>query len=127
MFPDTSVFPIPCGFCRPGFRHLIQPDWLDPAEAGGGTNRYPYSGNDPINKFDNGGNAWTLAVPPAVEFAKWGVAALIGAIGLGVATEEPGVLEGVSPGVGTVEEGGVGAPSPGIGHNGGPPSDDEGI
>lgn len=36
---------------------FIQPDWLDPTEPGVGTNRYAYSGNDPINKLDPGGNA----------------------------------------------------------------------
>ncbi len=36
---------------------FIQPDWLDPTEPGVGTNRYAYSGNDPINGMDPGGNA----------------------------------------------------------------------
>ena len=35
---------------------FIQPDWLDPTESGVGTNRYAYSGNDPINNIDAGGN-----------------------------------------------------------------------
>ncbi|MFY0616715.1 hypothetical protein [Shimia sp.] len=36
---------------------FIQPDWLDPTEPGGGTNRYAYSGNDPINSIDPNGNS----------------------------------------------------------------------
>jgi len=35
---------------------FIQPDWLDPNEPGVGTNRYAYSGNDPVNKLDPNGN-----------------------------------------------------------------------
>jgi hypothetical protein len=37
---------------------FIQPDWLDPTQPGVGTDRYAYSGNDPINNFDPGGNSW---------------------------------------------------------------------
>jgi hypothetical protein len=36
----------------------IQADWLDPTQPGVGTNRYAYSANDPINKFDPNGNSW---------------------------------------------------------------------
>lgn len=36
----------------------IQADWLDPTAPGVGTNRYAYSANDPINKFDPNGNSW---------------------------------------------------------------------
>ena len=35
---------------------FIQSDWLDPTQPGVGTNRYSYSGNDPINNIDPGGN-----------------------------------------------------------------------
>lgn len=35
---------------------FIQPDWFDPTEPGVGTNRYAYSGNDPVNKLDPNGN-----------------------------------------------------------------------
>lgn len=38
---------------------FIQPDWLDPTQQGVGTNRYSYSGNDPINKFDPMGNSYS--------------------------------------------------------------------
>lgn len=36
---------------------FIQPDWLDPTEAGVGVNRYSYSFNDPVNLSDPSGNA----------------------------------------------------------------------
>lgn len=41
---------------------FIQPDWLDPTQPGVGTDRYAYSGNDPINNFDPGGNQAISAV-----------------------------------------------------------------
>jgi hypothetical protein len=37
---------------------FIQPDWLDPTQPGVGTDRYAYSGNDPINNLDPLGNSW---------------------------------------------------------------------
>ena len=40
----------------PGLRMFIQPDWFDVTEPGVGTNRYAYSGNDPVNLKDPGGN-----------------------------------------------------------------------
>lgn len=42
----------------PSHAMFVQPDWLDPTEPGVGTNRYAYSGNDPINKLDPNGNTW---------------------------------------------------------------------
>ncbi len=35
---------------------FIQPDTLDPTQLGVGTNRYAYSGNDPVNLRDANGN-----------------------------------------------------------------------
>lgn len=35
---------------------FIQPDTFDPTQPGVGTNRYAYSGNDPVNQLDPGGN-----------------------------------------------------------------------
>jgi hypothetical protein len=35
---------------------FIQADWWDPTEPGVGTNRYAYSGNDPVNRLDPNGN-----------------------------------------------------------------------
>jgi len=37
---------------------FIQPDWFEVTKAGVGTNRYAYSGNDPVNKMDPNGNCW---------------------------------------------------------------------
>ncbi|MCE8510851.1 VCBS repeat-containing protein [Ruegeria pomeroyi] len=42
---------------------FIQPDWLDPTEAGVGTNRFAYSANDPVNMVDPSGNG---ALPGAI-------------------------------------------------------------
>lgn len=35
---------------------FIQPDWFEVTEPGVGTNRYSYSGNDPVNLADPNGN-----------------------------------------------------------------------
>lgn len=35
---------------------FLTPDWWDPTQPGVGTNRYAYSGNDPINRMDPSGN-----------------------------------------------------------------------
>ena len=37
---------------------FISPDPLDPTTPGVGTNRYAYSGGDPINRADPNGHAW---------------------------------------------------------------------
>ena len=37
---------------------FIQPDWFEVTKPGVGTNRYAYSFNDPVNKFDPRGNSW---------------------------------------------------------------------
>ena len=37
---------------------FIQPDWFEVMQPGVGTNRFSYSFNDPVNKFDPGGNGW---------------------------------------------------------------------
>ncbi|WP_425402314.1 RHS repeat-associated core domain-containing protein [Inquilinus limosus] len=46
---------------------FISPDWWDPTQPGVGTNRYAYSGNDPINKSDPTGHE-TLTQ----HLTKWG-------------------------------------------------------
>lgn len=46
---------------------FIQPDWFEVTEPGVGTNRYAYSGNDPVNRLDPTGNEamepWDRAQP----------------------------------------------------------------
>jgi RHS repeat-associated protein len=40
----------------PELAMFVQPDWWEVTRAGVGTNRYAYSGNDPVNLRDPGGN-----------------------------------------------------------------------
>lgn len=49
----TTLFAL---FASQASAMFIQPDWLDPTEPGVGTNRYAYSGNDPVNRLDPNGN-----------------------------------------------------------------------
>lgn len=55
QFILTTLFAV---FASQASAMFIQADWFDPTEPGVGTNRYAYSNNDPINKFDPLGNAW---------------------------------------------------------------------
>ncbi|MBD9624013.1 hypothetical protein IB279_13780 [Ensifer sp. ENS06] len=53
-----------CSFAAASFSsqtqaRFISPDTMDPTMAGVGTNRYAYSGNDPINKSDPNGHQST--------------------------------------------------------------------
>jgi len=45
----------------PKLRMFIQPDWIEVTEPGVGTNRYAYSGNDPVNLWDHRGNVGLFA------------------------------------------------------------------
>ncbi len=49
----------------------IQPDWFEVTEPGVGTNRYAYSGNDPINHYDPLGNDFSKA-PGDYDFSEEG-------------------------------------------------------
>ncbi|RLJ40686.1 hypothetical protein BCF46_3255 [Litoreibacter meonggei] len=51
----------------------IQPDWYEVTQPGVGTNRYAYSGNDPINNFDPLGNDFSKA-PGDYDFSEEGAA-----------------------------------------------------
>lgn len=53
QFILTTLFAV---FASQASAMFIQPDWLDPTQPGVGTNRYAYSGNDPINRLDPNGN-----------------------------------------------------------------------
>lgn len=44
---------------------FIQPDWWEVTQAGVGTNRYAYSGNDPVNGVDPGGNETYISIQEA--------------------------------------------------------------
>lgn len=52
-FVLTTLFTV---FASQASALFIQADWFDPTQPGVGTNRYAYSGNDPINRFDPLGN-----------------------------------------------------------------------
>jgi len=52
----VSIILIATILATPSQAMFIQPDWLDSTQPGVGTNRYAYSGNDPVNKLDPKGN-----------------------------------------------------------------------
>jgi len=45
---------------------FIQPDWFEVTKAGVGTNRYAYSGNDPVNISDPNGNCPMCIIPAII-------------------------------------------------------------
>ena len=49
QFILTTLFAV---FASQASAMFIQPDWFDPTQPGVGTNRFSYSENDPINKYD---------------------------------------------------------------------------
>ncbi|MCF2904996.1 RHS repeat-associated core domain-containing protein [Octadecabacter sp. CECT 8868] len=51
---------------------FLQPDWFEVSQAGVGTSRYAYSGNDPVNQLDPGGNIYGLLGKAVQLFAKGG-------------------------------------------------------
>ncbi|WP_298258233.1 hypothetical protein [uncultured Litoreibacter sp.] len=58
QFILTTLFAV---FASQASAMFIQADWFDPTEPGVGTNRYAYSGNDPINQYDPFGNNFSNA------------------------------------------------------------------
>jgi len=50
---------------------FIQPDWCEVTQAGVGTNRYAYSGNDPVNLSDPGGNFVDSELQRQLERNAW--------------------------------------------------------
>jgi RHS repeat-associated protein len=65
---ETGLMYLNFRYMDPLKGRFISPDNLDPTDAGVGTNRYAYAGNDPINKSDPSGhdilygpyNSWDL-------------------------------------------------------------------
>ena len=53
---ETGYIFLHARYYDPVLARFISPDWWDPHLKGVGTNRYTYSGNDPINKSDRNGH-----------------------------------------------------------------------
>ncbi len=53
---DAGLQYLNARYYDPELSLFLQPDWLEVTKAGVGTNRFSYSFNDPVNKFDPGGN-----------------------------------------------------------------------
>ena len=54
---DAGLQYLNARYYDPELSLFLQPDWFEVTKAGVGTNRFSYSFNDPVNKFDPGGNA----------------------------------------------------------------------
>jgi RHS repeat-associated protein len=61
--PETGLQYLNARYYDALMGRFISPDWWDPTQSGVGTNRYAYSGNDPVNASDPSGHAtstsWT--------------------------------------------------------------------
>jgi RHS repeat-associated protein len=68
--PETGLVYLNARYYDPVVAKFVSPDWWDPNKPGVGTNRYSYSENDPVNKADNNGHAWGLALRGVAEFAR---------------------------------------------------------
>jgi RHS repeat-associated protein len=107
---DAGLQYLNARYYDPALGQFLQPDWFEVMEAGVGTNRFSYSFNDPVNKWDPNGNvvespwdALNVALG-AVSLASnvytgnyWGAA--LDAAGIvvdGFATAVPGVPGGAS-------------------------------
>jgi RHS repeat-associated protein len=53
---DAGLQYLNARYYDPELSLFLQPDWFEVTKAGVGTNRFSYSFNDPVNKFDPGGN-----------------------------------------------------------------------
>ena len=56
--PETGLQYLNARYYDPLLGRFISPDWWDVTQAGVGTNRYAYSGNDPVNASDPSGHAY---------------------------------------------------------------------
>ena len=52
---DAGLQVLNARYYDPELGLFLQPDWFEVTRAGVGTNRYAYSGNDPVNALDPGG------------------------------------------------------------------------
>jgi RHS repeat-associated protein len=63
--PETGLQYLNARYYDPDMGRFLTPDWWDPMQAGVGTNRYAYAGNDPINASDPNGHAmWDVMLYP---------------------------------------------------------------
>jgi RHS repeat-associated protein len=53
---DAGLQYLNARYYDPELSLFLQPDWFEVTQPGVGTNRFSYSFNDPVNKFDPGGN-----------------------------------------------------------------------
>ena len=56
--PETGLLYLNARYHDPALGRFISPDDWDPTQQGVGTNRYAYSGNDPVNRSDPNGHFW---------------------------------------------------------------------
>ena len=69
---DAGLLYLNARYMDPRLGLFTSPDWLDPPIPGVGTNRYAYSANDPVNKLDPWGNAWSDFVKSFFSWASGG-------------------------------------------------------
>ena len=62
---DAGLQYLNARYYDPRLGMFVQPDWWEVTQAGVGTNRYSYSGGDPVNARDPGGNDLLLTDPLA--------------------------------------------------------------
>ncbi len=56
--PEVGLVYLNARYYDPAIGRFVSPDWWDPTKPGVGTNRYAYSGNDPINGSDPTGHRY---------------------------------------------------------------------
>jgi RHS repeat-associated protein len=56
--PETGLHYLNARYYDALLGRFLSPDWWDPTQSGVGTNRYAYSGNDPVNGSDPSGHAY---------------------------------------------------------------------
>jgi RHS repeat-associated protein len=64
---DAGLQYLNARYYDPELSLFLQPDWFEVTKAGVGTNRFSYSFNDPVNKFDPGGSDACTAMSDCVN------------------------------------------------------------